>query len=135
MTKLSVLTGVVLLAAGLFPAAVSASSTPAEPVCKETVRDPESYDSTDECYYKDSNLVQTYGIYRSTTGEPKNLAEKLTPGTDRAFTDYGDTVSLEYKWQGNNHLTVTQLFNGGLDTITFEDDGQGTRVITAYSPD
>ncbi|WNP28908.1 hypothetical protein RN616_10165 [Morganella morganii] len=131
MTKLSVLTGVVLLAAGLFPAAVSASVTPAAPVCKETVRDPESYDSTDECYYKDSNLVQTYGIYRSTTGEPK----KLTPGTDRAFTDYGDTVSLEYKWQGNNHLTVTQLFNGGLDTIIFEDDGQGTRVITAYSPD
>ncbi|NIH18957.1 hypothetical protein [Morganella morganii] len=50
MTKLSVLTGVVLLAAGLFPAAVSASATPAAPVCKETVRDPESYDSTDECY-------------------------------------------------------------------------------------
>lgn len=133
MSKLSALTGAVLLAAGLFPAVVSAS--PAAPVCKETVRDPESYDSTDECYYKGSNLVQTYGIYRSTTGKPENLTEKLTPGKDQSFTDYGDTVSLEYKWQGNNHLTVTQLFNGGQDTITFEADGQGTRVITEYSPD
>lgn len=135
MIKLSALTGAVLLAAGLFPAVVSTSVSPAAPVCKETVRDPESYDSTDECYYKGSNLVQTYGIYRSATGELKNLTEKLTPGTDQSFTDYGDTVSLEYKWLGNNHLTVTQLFSGGLDTITFDDDGQGTRVITAYSPD
>ncbi|MET4893379.1 hypothetical protein [Morganella morganii] len=134
MSKLSALTGAVLLATGLLPAVVSASVA-AAPVCKETVRDPESYDSTDECYYKGSNLVQTYGIYRNTTGEPKNLTEKLTPGTDQSFTGYGDTVSLEYKWQGNNHLTVTQLFNGGQDTITFETDGQGTRVITEYSPD
>lgn len=67
--------------------------------------------------------------------EPKNLTEKLTPSTDQSFTGYGDTVSLEYKWQGNNHLTVTQLFNGGQDTISFETDGQGTRVITEYSPD
>lgn len=133
MSKLSALTGAVLLAAGLFPALASAS--PAAPVCKETVRDPESYDSTDECYYKGSNLVQTYGVYRNTTGAPENLTEKLTPGKDQSFTDYGDTVSLEYKWQGNNHLTVTQLFNGGQDTITFEADGQGTRVITEYSPD
>ncbi|KLO02310.1 hypothetical protein ABN09_10630, partial [Morganella morganii] len=72
--------------------------------------------------------------YRSTTGEPKNLTEKLTPGTDQSFTGYGDTVSLEYKWQGNNHLTVTQLFNGGLDTITFEDDGQGTQVHHGVQP-
>lgn len=61
--------------------------------------------------------------------EPKNLTEKLTPGTDQSFTGYGDTVSLEYKWQGNNHLTVTQLFNGGQDTISFETDGQGTWLL------
>ena len=41
MSKLSALTGAVLLAAGLFPAVVSAS-VPAAPVCKETVRDPKA---------------------------------------------------------------------------------------------
>ena len=72
-----------------------------------------------------------YKLTGSTAVQPgaEKSDGKIDTGTDQSFTGYGDTVSLEYKWQGNNHLTVTQLFNGGQDTISFETDGQGTRLL------
>lgn len=133
MITRSVITKNILLAAGFTLAAFSAFS--AEPVCKATVHDPESYDYTDECYYSGTSLLQTYSLYRNTGSNRDYMAEKLTAGTNQSFSNFGNAVDLEYQWKGNNHLTLVQQFGGGIDTITFDYDGKGTTVLMERSPD
>lgn len=100
-------------------------------------------DSLDEmvfvrsCQYKDMELLQAYSLYlsRMKPDDQKDFIKNPQPGQNKHINDLGNAMSVDYKWQGVNDLSIDQLYAGGETKITFKYNGKDTAVITTLYPD
>lgn len=89
------------------------------------------------CEYKDINLLQVYSFYLSEmlSHAQKDFIQNPQPGQNKHVNNLGNALSVDYKWQGVNELTIEQFYAGGETKITFKHNGNDTTVITASYPD
>ncbi|WP_279157490.1 hypothetical protein [Obesumbacterium proteus] len=95
-------------------------------------------ESTETCYYHDRNILQTYEEYLSTLKDKdykNDFTLDIKLGENQQIKNKGNTLSLNYKWKGNNHLSILQEYEGGVTTVLFDYNGKNTKVTTNYSAD
>lgn len=94
--------------------------------------------STETCYYHDRNILQTYEEYLSTLKDKNyknDFALNIKLGENQQIKNKGNTLDLNYKWKGNNHLSILQEYEGGVTTVLFDYNGKSTKVTANYSAD
>lgn len=89
------------------------------------------------CEYKDMSLLQAYSIYLAEmlSDAQKDFIQSPQPGQNKHIDNLGNAMSVDYKWQGVNDLTIDQFYAGGETNITFKHNGKDTTVITTSYPD
>ncbi|QLN19212.1 hypothetical protein HVZ29_10430 [Escherichia coli] len=98
--------------------------------CESVPQNSDEYHSQTRCFYPAMSLEETYKRYNS-----ENLVPILKPGEDFVIEKLGDTDSVEYTWDGNQVLKITQNFPGGITKFLFVTDKSGTTVTKNDYPD
>ena len=116
---------------------VDKKTTGSSSVCKKSERNPDGYNSSRECFYKDMSLISTYKEYREESASygGKYLQKEIIPNKDFSVQCDDGCIGVIYKWNGPDHLVVTQQFDGGETEISFSKEEQGSRVVTNLFPD
>ncbi|EJH2661068.1 hypothetical protein NDG35_004342 [Salmonella enterica] len=106
-------------------------------ICKNIERDTDNYDTSRECFYKDMSLVDTYQEYRDKLNNDDKvyLQDKIISNKNFSMKCENGCISVTYKWNGPDNLTIKQQFEGGGTEIFFSKEAQGCRVVTKSSPD
>lgn len=106
--------------------------------CESGPRDMEyvyEHGAMTRCFYPGMSMKQAYEAHRKERSDSESLLPTLTPGKDLAVEKLGDTERVEYQWQGDNVLHITQLFPGGTTEFILESATTGTTVTETAFPD
>lgn len=87
------------------------------------------------CFYPNMSMKDAYEAHRKALSDSKNLLPTLTPGKNLTIEKLGDTERVEYQWQGDNVLHITQSFPGGTTEFLLESAPAGTTVTETEFPD
>lgn len=113
-------------------------TTPDIRKCESGPRDMEyvyEHGAMTRCFYPKMSMKQAYEAHRKARSDSGNLLPALTPGKDQTIENLGDTESVEYRWQGDNVLHITQTFPGGTTEFLLESATAGTTVTETGYPD
>ncbi|VUS37644.1 hypothetical protein [Klebsiella spallanzanii] len=129
-----------LLFSGLF--CLLCSTANSEEIARENitcqVKDrPDEMVFVNACEYKDMSLLQAYSVYLAEmlSDAQKDFIQNPQPGQNKHINNLGNAMSVDYKWQGVNELSIEQFYAGGETQITFKYNGKDTSVITSAYPD
>ncbi|EKY3233999.1 hypothetical protein RBA48_003942, partial [Cronobacter malonaticus] len=105
--------------------------------CKEIKKDDANYNTFTECFFKGMNVALTYETYykQLNPSDKTKLLAEIDVGRDETKKLGSVTVTVSYKWLGTNELVVTQQYDGGLTTLHFIQETNGTKLIRELSPD
>lgn len=105
--------------------------------CKEIERNPDNYDTSQECFYNNLDLIEAYKAYREglLKDSKKYLQDTIISNKDFSMKCDNGCITVIYKWHGPNNLVITQQFDGGETEISFSKEVQGCRVVTKSFPD
>jgi len=105
--------------------------------CKEVERNPDNYDTSQECLYNNLELIEAYKAYREELlkDSKKYLQDTIISNKDFSMKCDNGCIAVIYKWNGPNNLVVTQQFDGGETEISFSKEVQGCRVVTKSFPE
>lgn len=106
-------------------------------ICKEIESSVDDYSSSEECFYKNMSVIDTYMEYRkeSIDYDKKYLQNKIISNKNFSTKCDDGCISVIYKWNGPDNLVITQQFDGGETEISFRKEAQGCRVVTKLFPD
>lgn len=90
-----------------------------------------------DCYYKNMSVLESYSKYRNelASSDRANLQGEIVFGKNFSMKCNNGCILTEYKWSGPGNLIVTQQFDGGEKKIYFNEEEQGSRVVTKSFPD
>ncbi|CNG10849.1 hypothetical protein [Yersinia similis] len=90
-----------------------------------------------DCYYKNMDILDSYQKYRSSlvSDDRAHLQEKIALNKSFSMKCDNGCIVVEYKWNGPDHLVITQQFDGGETRIYFSKEEQGSRIVTKSFPD
>lgn len=129
-----------LLFSGLFcllcSTANSEENTRENIICQVKDR-PDEMVFVNACEYKDMSLLQAYSVYLAEmlSDAQKDFIQNPQPDQNKHINNLGNAMSVDYKWQGVNELSIEQFYAGGETQITFKYNGKDTSVITSAYPD
>ncbi|MBS9427747.1 hypothetical protein [Photorhabdus akhurstii] len=109
--------------------------------CKHTEQSIESvYENGDitECFYNGVNIVEAYAIFRNSSIEGSDgfyLSEKLNVMKNITVKCDKDCMEVKYIWINKNKLKIIIEFSGGTTEFYFNENINGTKVITKSYPD
>ncbi|MEP9243947.1 hypothetical protein ABKT97_01485 [Enterobacter hormaechei] len=91
----------------------------------------------EECFYKNKNILSSYQKYRDslTNDNKKYLRKNIELNKSFSMKCDNGCITVIYKWDGPDHLTISQQFDGGETEISFSKEVQGCRVVTKSLPD
>ncbi|EOF6284765.1 hypothetical protein ACK1C5_004374 [Salmonella enterica] len=116
---------------------VDEKSIESESICKEIESNADDYNSSEECFYKNMSVIDTYLEYRKKLMDydKKYLQDEIISNKNFSTKCYGGCIIVTYKWDGPDNLVITQQFDGGETEISFSKEVQGCRVVTKLFPD
>ncbi|EGJ6728095.1 hypothetical protein INC34_004259 [Salmonella enterica] len=108
-----------------------------ENICKEVESNADDYNSSEECFYKNMSVIDTYLEYRKKLMDydKKYLQDKIISKENFSTKCSDGCITVTYKWDGPDNLVITQQFDGGETEISFTKEVQGCRVVTKLFPD
>ncbi|ENA9698529.1 hypothetical protein ABG299_004108 [Salmonella enterica subsp. enterica] len=89
-----------------------------------------------QCFYRGYDLLRTYYSYiKNDDDNYSDFLDGIVPGKNITVENRGNTINVEYTWQGTHTLHIVQNYEGGTTEITFKSREDGTDVITKNFPD
>ncbi|MDX7988109.1 hypothetical protein FE392_12320 [Xenorhabdus sp. 12] len=108
-------------------------------LCKNIEIQPEEllgYESMTGCFFRGMNIVNSYLKYREKFNiNNETLPEKIIENKNLEFKCEIECISVNFNWENERRLIVTQFFAGGETKLFFTQETYGTKIITKYDPD
>ncbi|MDR1912202.1 MAG: hypothetical protein LBQ52_07660 [Helicobacteraceae bacterium] len=126
-------------------ALLGASCFAGDKKCEEMVMD-DPYDNMtwgDTCFYPLQTIAQAHADFRESKmkespDDPgyKNLRSKLEIGKKYKYGSLEkERVVIDYAWDDDKTLNVEMFYSGGITTVKFVQEDNGTRMSVIYSAD
>lgn len=96
------------------------------------------YRSGNKCFYSEKSVLESYHEYKKINAENETgqyLRNTIIKGSNYHDVIENGYLDISYTWINNQKLEIKLLFSGGVTTLLFEENENGTEVSTIYDAD